>query len=110
MGKPPTGMMSVHIYSGDTMILSPNGALNSRRILVTATPQQIVSQLSDRQIMRVMVLGDDDVYLNANSSVSSGDGWPVFSNTWQDFKIGSGIQPYIMQSSGTGDCRIMDIN
>ena len=110
LGKPPSGMMSVHIYSGDTVLLSPNGTLDARRLLVTATPQQIVPQLSDRKVLRVMVLGDSDAYIGKTNAVASGDGWPVFSNTWQDFGLGPNIEPYIMQDSGTGDVRVMEIS
>ena len=109
-GKPLPGMMSIHIHSGDVALLTPNGVMNTRRFLATSTPQKIATILPDRKILRVMVLGDNDVYVGNSAGVASGDGWPVFSNTWQDFRLGSNIEPYIMQSSSTGDVRVMEVN
>jgi len=109
-GKPPAGMSSMHIHSGDMVLVSPNGTLDTRRVLVTSTPQQISTILNDRKILRVMVLGNSDVYIGEDNSVASGDGWPVFSNTWQDFGLGPNIKPYIMQASGTGDVRVMEVS
>jgi len=109
-GKPLQGMMSIHIHSGDVALLTPNGTMNTRRFLVTSTAQKVATVLSDRKILRVMVLGNSDVYVGNSDAVASGDGWPVFSNTWQDFSLGSNIEPYITQSSGTGDVRVMEVN
>ncbi len=108
-GKLPQGMMEVGIYSGDINVVSMNGGIAPRRILVTETAQQIVTSLPYRKMLRIINLGDNDVYVGADSSVSSGDGWPVFAQTWQGFNFGPGIQPYIVQVSGTGDCRLMDL-
>ncbi len=99
--------------SGDVILggVKSIGALNisTRRLVVTNSPQQIATKLADRRAMRIINISDNDVYLSESAIVSSGDGWPIFAQTWQDFVFGPNVKPYLVAVTGNNDCRIQDV-
>lgn len=89
--------------------IGPNGNIRTKRVWSTQTPTVITTMLLGRKTLRIKNMNDHDVHVGLDESVTTGDGYPIFAQSYEDFNFGPEIEPYIMQSAaGSGDIRILE--
>lgn len=107
--SPLPALASGDAIIGQMKIAGVTHGIATRRIIVTSSPAQITAILNDRKALRVFNFSGVTVYLSESDVVTSGDGWPILTQTDKEFPFSASIAPYMMANSGSNDCRVMDI-
>lgn len=78
-----------------------------KSVTVTTTASEITKIDSNRNYLRLNNFSDEDVFIGG-SSVVTGDGYPLYAQTWQEFNIDKNTDLYVITSTGSNDLRVME--